>query len=119
MASESTVHEIPPEVLALVPLPDVEEMTDDQTRGRTCVWGGEQLHGGTAIDLGERLEPMAGSSSLNGVRLFLRGCPACTHQQAHRALLDHASACEQCVDDATQCDIGRGLNRLMRQARRS
>lgn len=114
----STVHDVPPEVLALLQLPDVASMTDDQTRGAACVWGGEQLQTRTAIDLGERLEPMSGSTSLTGVRLFPRACGLCTGRAALRALHEHAPRCEQCVADASRCPEGLGLRRLMRETRR-
>lgn len=118
MPSESPVHDIPPEVLALLPLPDVEAMTDDQTRGATCVWGGERLRSDAAIDLGERLEPVDGSTSTQGIRLFLRACAPCAGRAALQALHEHAPRCEQCVADASLCPEGLGLRRLMREARR-
>jgi hypothetical protein len=107
----STVHDIPSEVLALLPLPDPDTLSADQTRGALCVWGGEPLNTGTAVDLGERVE--------QGVRLFLRACPGCAVRAALRAIHKHAPLCEQCVDDSTQCPPGLGLLRLLREARSS
>jgi hypothetical protein len=112
------MQDIPREVIALLPIPDVKDMTDGQTRGATCVWGDEQLHSSTAIDLGEHLAPMEGSTSTQGVRLFLRACGACTRRAVLRALHAHAPTSEQCVDDAVRCPEGAGLRRLMREARR-
>ncbi|SOE25085.1 hypothetical protein SAMN05442782_1787 [Streptomyces sp. OK228] len=49
---------------------------------------------------------------------FPRACPACVAERAQRALHAHAPFCEQCVDEASECGTGRGLYRLMREARR-
>lgn len=38
---------------------------------------------------------------------------------AYRALLDHVSTCEQCVDDSRECPTGRALIRTLREARQS
>lgn len=101
--------------IALLPLPDLNTRTDDQTRGKTCVWDGIPLTSETTVDLGERLSPLNGSTS--PMRWFPRACRSCVQRAALRALHDHAPLCEQCVDDASGCDTGMELRRLMREYR--
>jgi hypothetical protein len=102
------------EVLALLTLPDLASLSERQVRGQGCVWCAATLANGTAVDLGPRSTQRAGSE----VQWFPRGCPACTALAAHRVLLDHATACEQCADEASKCEAGRGLYRLIRENRR-
>lgn len=96
------------EALALLPLP--EQLSDAQRDGHVCVWGGETLTVGTGIDLGSR--------KTDDRLIFPRACRRDTGEAAYRALLDHAPACEQCVDNAAECPLGRALNRLVREGRR-
>ncbi|MFJ4682072.1 DUF6415 family natural product biosynthesis protein [Streptomyces sp. NPDC088789] len=93
------------DVLALLPLPAQDELTADQARGAVCVWDPTEplLTAVTAVDLGERLEE---------VHLFPRACRRHTGDHAHRALLDHVPACEECTESRTICDVGRVLYRL-------
>lgn len=100
---------------AVLPLPALGELTEQQVRGQACVWDAVPLSGVPAVDLGPQSAQRAGAS----VQWFPRGCPSCVATRAHRALLDHASSCEQCVDDGARCETGLGLNRLIRQARRA
>ncbi|MFD4569398.1 hypothetical protein ACFWOX_34175 [Streptomyces sp. NPDC058467] len=102
------------ETLAILHLPSLDELTEQQVRGQACVWDGVPLSGLPAVHLGSRTTKRAGGE----VRWYPRGCPRCIGKQAHRALLDHASSCEQCADEASRCGIGRGLYRLMREHRR-
>lgn len=99
---------------ALLRLPDYNALTEQQTRGITCVYDGVALAPATAIDLGERTVKRLG----NAVSWFPRACRTCVLPQAMRALQQHAGSCEQCVDDHNQCPIGLGLVRLVREARR-
>lgn len=99
------------EVLALLDLPPLAKLTDAQARGAVCVWDATEatLTGEAAIDLGERHDQ----------RLwFPRACHHHTAERAYQALMDHAPACEQCVDDAGSCETGVGLRRLMKDGRR-
>ncbi|MFF2511684.1 hypothetical protein [Streptomyces sp. NPDC058086] len=102
------------DVLELLALPGLAKLTEQQVRGTTCVWDGVPLTSATAVDLGERAASRAGQP----VRWFPRGCHPCTSKAALQALHKHAPTCEQCVDEAALCEVGRGLNRLMREARR-
>jgi hypothetical protein len=52
------------------------------------------------------------------ITVFPRSCPPCVATHALRALHDHASSCERCVDDASNCDTGKALWRVIREARR-
>ncbi|MEU3527584.1 hypothetical protein AB0E62_27560 [Streptomyces sp. NPDC038707] len=96
--------------LAALPLPEYDSLTQDQTRGATCVWDGIQLTGETAVDLGPRRDT-------EGV-WFPRACRLCAQRQAMDALIQHSGACEQCVDDHTRCPEGSTLVRAVREARR-
>lgn len=109
MTTEATTHTAS-EKLAL---PSLDGLTEQQVRGRTCVWDAVPLDGIRAFDLGPRECTRAGQRFF----WFPRGCPACTLSQAQRALHDHARKCAQCKGKEAPCDLGRGLYRLMREAR--
>jgi hypothetical protein len=110
-------QEIPADVLTILALPALDELTDDQTRGTTCVWhGGERLTAETAVDLGEHLSPLHGSSS--PMRWFPRACQSCTADRAHRGLFTHCATCKDCADGTDRCGTGRSLYRLVREYRR-
>lgn len=102
------------EALAVLQLPSLEGLTEQQVRGQACVWDGVPLVGISAVDLGARTASRAGRST----RWFPRGCPRCVVEAALRALHAHAPSCGQCVDDAARCPQGLGLRRLMRGVRR-
>jgi len=102
------------DAFALLPLPSLDTLTDQQVRGTACVWDGIPLANGVAVDLESREATRAGQP----FSWFPRGCRKCVHDQAYRTLLDHAPSCEQCVDDAAQCGVGLALRRLMREYRR-
>ena len=106
------------QALALLPLPDLDGLTDAQTRGTTCVWcppDSPPLTAETAVELGEHLSALSGSSS--PMRWFPRACHKCANPAALKALHDHAPGCEQCVDNAALCAVFRTLPRLMRETR--
>lgn len=105
------------DALALLALPGLDGLTDEQARGAVCVWGSKEppLTGGMAVDLGERMSPLDGTTS--PMRWFPRACHVCVHDAAHKVLMDHAPSCEQCVDNAAECPTGRALLRLMREHR--
>jgi hypothetical protein len=105
------------EALALLVLPDLNGLADAQTRGATCVWCTDdtRLTAETAVDLGEHLSPLDGREP--GMRWYPRAHRRCVQNTALAALHDHAPLCEQCVDDASTCDTGLTLRRLMREYR--
>jgi hypothetical protein len=106
------------EALALLPLPDLDGLTDEQARGAVCVWDATEppLTGDVAVDLGEHMSPLEGT--ISPMRWFPRACHRHVHDAAYAALMDHAPRCEQCVDEAAGCDMAVALRRLMREHRR-
>jgi len=98
---------------AVVDLPSVTGLSEQQVRGTACVWCGVILDD-TAVDFGAQKAQFAGSET----SWFPRGCGRCVADRAYRTLLDHAPLCEQCVDDASTCETGVSLRRLMREGRR-
>lgn len=104
------------DAIALLTLPDLDGLTDRQVRGTTCVWDSALLRADTAVDLGERMTEVSGTSS--PMRWFPRACRRCVHTAAYSTLMNHAPSCEQCVDDAAGCDLAVALRRLMREYRR-
>lgn len=102
--------------LALLDVPELDDLTDDQTKGRTCIWCHEELDAAD-VDLGERMSPLSGSTS--PMRWFPRADSACVYVHAMRALHNHAPGCQPCAKSATMddCPSGRGLRRLMRDHR--
>lgn len=101
------------DALAILALPDLDTLTDAQTRGKTCVWDAVALTTSTAVDLGERMSPRRGTE----VRWFPRVCRSCIATLAHHTLYGHAPLCERCVDDAGSCDTGMALRRVAREFR--
>jgi hypothetical protein len=99
------------DVLALLALPDVDDLSDDQRRGAVCVWGDSPLTPLSAVDLGER-------QADDGTNWFPRGCRWHAQRRAMEALQAHSGSCEQCVDDHAQCPAGLGLVRLVKETRR-
>ena len=104
----------PIDVLALLELPNLEALSEEQVRGAVCIWRGEPLTADTAVDLGERRH-----RRLDGrYSTFPRACHRCAHEAAYKALISHTMKCEQCVDNSADCPTGRALLRLMREHRR-
>lgn len=103
--------------LTLLTLPDLDGLKDAQTRGATCVWCTDDtpLTADTAVDLGEHMSPLDGREP--GMRWFPRAHRRCVQAAALAALHDHAPRCGQCVDNASDCDMGLTLRRLMREYR--
>ncbi|MBV7697716.1 hypothetical protein [Streptomyces sp. TRM70350] len=100
-------------VLALLPLPRPDSLTEQQVRGTACVWDGIPLAMGVAVDLGPRR-----MKRLDGhYPWFPRACPACVRAAAQQVHDHHSGTCEQCVDDPTQCDTRRALRRLALEGR--
>lgn len=114
MTSQSDVqHTAADGTFALLALPGFNDLTERQVRGADCIWCSTLLTAESAIDLGERRH-----RRLDGhFSTFPRACRRCTHDAVYRLLLDHAPLCEQCTDDASSCETGIGLRRLMRECR--
>lgn len=91
---------------ALVPdtlaLPDPAGLTEEQRRGRRCCWCPTRLTAETAVDLGERKDP---------VHWFPRCCPACIQAEDR----DHVSMCETCVETPGACETAAALRQLVRE----
>lgn len=98
----------------LLPLPSLDYMSERQLRGMVCVWGGEELVNGMAVDLGPRTKKRLGGT----YQIFPRACRTCAHEAAIRVLRVHKGACEQCVDDASVCDVRTTLEQLAREVGR-
>jgi hypothetical protein len=103
-----TSEDITQQALALLALPAVDEISEAQVRGKSCVWCAATLTATTAVDLGPRRKPVLDCS----YDWFPRGCRDCTATYALSALHDHAPRCEQCTDAPACCEIGRVLRRL-------
>lgn len=116
MASDNTTSTVD-QALGLLTLPDLDGLADGQTRGAACVWCTDDtpLTAEAAVDLGEHVSPLDGRDP--GMRWFPRAHRRCTQTAALAALHDHAPLCERCVDDASGCETGMTLRRLMREYR--
>ncbi|MGW5126667.1 hypothetical protein ACWEQ7_21955 [Streptomyces sp. NPDC004069] len=110
--------EVPAAVLELLKLPALDGLRDAQVRGRECFWCKERrpLTAETAVDLGQQLSPVAGTSS--PMRWYPRACRPCTIDRAYPALLGHLRMCEQCVDNTEVCEVGSVLRWLVKEGRR-
>ncbi|MFI6337854.1 hypothetical protein [Streptomyces sp. NPDC050535] len=95
-------------------LPSVEELSEEQIRGRACVWCTVALELAAGIDLGARPGQFAGS----GVSWFPRGCPSCVIRMIYPEQVSHASQCTACNTRGGICSKGDELRSLLRQARR-
>jgi hypothetical protein len=98
------------DVLALLPLPEHDAVSRQQRRGAACVWDAIALTPTTAVDLGARPIRPGGHYVW-----FPRGCRRCVGVRARAAIRDHAPSCEQCVDDASQCQTRTALEHLARE----
>lgn len=105
--------DVSPETLRVLVLPSLDLVTDAQTRGASCVWCDGPLTTDMAVDLGETMSPLKGTTS--PMRWTPRACPACTAERARRGRFAHATTCEQCTDDDAQCPVGEGLLDLVRR----
>jgi hypothetical protein len=122
-AEPPSAFDVPPTVIAILGLPELTKLTDDQVRGANCIWCKASLTADTAVDFGEQTSPAPWSTSVIGMRWYPRACPNCTADRAHRGLLDHAPDCSDCrkqpePGEPTQCETARALYRLVREGRR-
>ncbi|MFH9013953.1 hypothetical protein ACH4C6_21560 [Streptomyces sp. NPDC017943] len=108
----SSTTEVTPQAIAELAVPDLATLTDEQVQGRVCVWDRHEdvLTGESAVDLGERMTELAGTSS--PMRWFPRGCRRHVAEQAYVALFEHTlEHCRECRGSDT-CPIGAALLRL-------
>lgn len=75
-------------------LPELGSLTEQQVRGRACVWCAVALNNATAHDLGLRSMRRLDTE----LAWFPRSCRPCAVVAAHKALLDHTEKCLQCYD---------------------
>ncbi|MFJ8049324.1 hypothetical protein [Streptomyces luteogriseus] len=108
--------------LALLEVPSLDDLTEEQVRGFTCVWDGDEkpLDEEGAVALGARPK-----KRLDGkYDLHPRGCPEHVAHAAYEALFRHCMEdCEACgrteetAEDGTvrenSCEIGIALRRLV------
>jgi len=98
--------------LALLPLPDLDALTEQQRSGHACVWDGIPLLPETAVNLGPQ-------ETEDGRHWFPQGCRRCVGEQAYKELFNHAPHCQHgCQGDPAGCGVGRELTRLAREGRR-
>ncbi|MFE8962178.1 hypothetical protein [Streptomyces iakyrus] len=122
----STQTEITPvqQALALLELPGLDGLTEDQVRGFTCIWDSSEkpLAEDSAIGLGpRRMKRLDGEYDWHP-----RGCPQHAAAAAMEALFTHCMGdCEACrnehdtvvdgVKQRTRCGIAVALRRLALQ----
>lgn len=97
-----------------VQLPDPDELSEQQVRGRACVWCAVALNNSTAHDLGVREADAHGSPA----SWFPRSCRPCAVVAAHKAHLDHTEKCLQCYDNPARCTDGQALRQTLKEVRR-
>lgn len=103
------------EALALLPLPSMEQLTEQQVRGFTCVWDEAPLTAAIAVALGERSAWRAGDR----VPWYPRACRGCVFAAAMAKLFAHAPGCPTCCNEETApCRYARSLYWLVREFRR-
>ncbi|MFE7232573.1 hypothetical protein ACFVAF_18305 [Streptomyces sp. NPDC057596] len=112
--------EVPAAALELLALPDLDAVTVGQARGINCVWCAGQLNAEAAVPLGHQHVPGEDFSLIPEATWDPRACRPCIRERAYRALLDHVhpGPCAECEDNSPGCEIGRALNRLVREGRR-
>ncbi|MFE7233866.1 hypothetical protein ACFVAF_25015 [Streptomyces sp. NPDC057596] len=110
---------MPASILDLLGLPDPDGLHDAQLHGRDCVWCNRgPVTVEASVDYGEQTNPASGATTPQ--RWYPRACRPCIGQRAYSAFLDHAPSCKTgCEDTPLGCDIGRILNRLIREGRRA
>ena len=106
-----TPQDIATETANLIPLPSYSGLSDRQVRGCDCVWCGVVLTTPTAADLGEQRMRRLDAR----VSWVPRGYRQCTGKAAYETLLNHTQSCEQCTDNAADCETGKELRRLVKE----
>ncbi|KPI20087.1 hypothetical protein OK074_7636 [Actinobacteria bacterium OK074] len=100
--------------LALLPIPPVATLSEQQVCGHVCVWCGAALATGRVVDLGQRQIQRLDCH----ITMFPRACRACVRVQAEVAVRGHTDTCEMCVIDDALCEEGTILRELMWEYRR-
>lgn len=95
-------------------LPEPSSLSQQQVRGRTCVWCAVALSNATAHDLGTHYMRRLDTA----FAWFPRSCRPCAVTAAHKALLDHTEKCLQCYDNPARCIEGSTLRQTLKEARR-
>lgn len=94
-------------------LPDLGGLSEQQVRGKACVWCAVTLENGTAIDLGPRPLRVAG----NVTNWFPRGCRSCTTIEVYKLLVEHGAGCKACKTRGGLCSTRDRFVALRRRAR--
>lgn len=95
-------------------VPDPGGLSEEQVRGRACVWCAITLNNATAHDLGMRSMRRLDTE----FAWFPRSCRSCTVVAAHALLLDHSESCLQCYDNQARCTDGSALRQTLKEVRR-
>ncbi len=104
-----------PALLALLPLPDLNTVSEPQFKGIACVWGGEPVDTATAVDLGQRRI----HGPVGTITASPRACRSCTGKAVCEfQSLGHGMDCELCTERTAECAIGSALIRLRKELRR-
>jgi hypothetical protein len=103
------------EALALLPVPDWADLSEQQGRGTACAWCGIILSTATAVDLGvRRIRVLDGH-----LNTYPRACRTCMRAKVQDAAAQHPGMCEHCAtvttsfDAATACDTAQALHQLV------
>ncbi|MEV5957317.1 hypothetical protein AB0M11_26710 [Streptomyces sp. NPDC051987] len=107
MPSETASSPTLDAALALLDFPDVDELTDAQRRGLTCVHDAFGFDPTTVVRFGQRTSERGD--------WFPSAHPRCVAHMALASLRSHAACCEQCVDDASQCETAAALVLLVEE----
>ncbi|MFD4477567.1 hypothetical protein ACFWPU_15845 [Streptomyces sp. NPDC058471] len=99
-SGSSDTLDVPP-----LELPEPGSLSDQQVRGRACVWCAVALSNATAYDLGVRDTDAHGSAA----RWFPRACLPCASTHLCAASEEHRKDCEQCATSLPWCTTGQRL----------
>lgn len=99
--------------LAILTLPSLNGLSEQQLRGVTCVWDGIALSPETAVNLGPRRKHRPGGH----FDWYPRACRHCIYTAAYRDLHAHVPSCPRCPHEDPGCATAVGLLRLMRDYR--
>jgi hypothetical protein len=103
------------DAIALLTIPRLDSLTEDQVRGITCIWDGVRLTSRIAVDLGSRKAQRAGQP----VSWYPRACRSCVGVAALAQLGIHSTECPTCQpgEDA-RCATGGPLYHLVTEYQR-
>jgi hypothetical protein len=103
------------DTLALLTIPRLDSLTEEQVRGITCIWDGVRLTSSIAVDVGSRKAQRAGQP----VSWYPRACRSCVGVAALAQLGIHSVDCPTCqAGEDTPCGTGSALSRLVREYQR-